>query len=784
VNTQYAKKGGSIANGIAPVSAWWRLIFLLLTLIVAHSSEAKNDLLQSTARFGEATEQFRRGAFDGAVVLWRQVAEDVGNSAALRLHAYLGIAAACQKMGLYQEALQSLSNARPLLKKIGDVSLAGQYYQQLGNLYLANHQHVQSLEAFVEAIAKAKQTGSAKLQAAVLNDYGNALNVSGYASDALAAHQQSLMLAREHSLAQLALNTKINIARLQLQRDDTNAAREALGDAEELLSTIQPSYEWAMTLLVLTDLERTLAPTTSDAAAVANARQRITKLQQAQAYADDAHNVRLLSLVYGYEGADLLSLGDIAQAEELTRKAIFQAAQIQANDVLYQWYWQLAKLLQKQGNLVAALEMFDKALAILTPIRQELLNGYHDSHLFFQQQIKPVYLDFVDALLLSADGLADGAAQRTALDKARDIVEGLKSAELQDYFRDECVVAQERKAMTLEQIAPGTAVLYPIVLAGRIELLLSINGEIYRRSVAVDQSQLLENALRLREFVQDPSSLRFMPYASRLYHWLIEPVKQQLVAAGIDTLIVIPDGVLRTIPFAALHSGERFLVEEFALAVTPSLKLTAGPHLKSSQATALLAGIAQSVQGFSPLPKVSTELSAIHERVGGKVLSNREYTKANLKAALAAGDYNIVHMATHSTVGATPADSFLLTYDGKLTMGDLEYLLRIGEFREHPLELLTLSACETAIGDERAALGLAGIAVKSGAKSVLASLWLVDDNATALLMNRFYTNISLRDEGHFSKAKALRAAQLNLLSDPATEHPANWAAFMLIGNWL
>jgi CHAT domain-containing protein len=134
-------------------------------------------------------------------------------------------------------------------------------------------------------------------------------------------------------------------------------------------------------------------------------------------------------------------------------------------------------------------------------------------------------------------------------------------------------------------------------------------------------------------------------------------------------------------------------------------------------------------------------------------------------------------------VGATPADSFLLTYDGKLTMTDLDYLLRMGEFRNRQVELLTLSACETAIGDERAALGLAGIAVKSGAKSVVASLWLVDDAATAQLMGSFYRSLDLRGEGAASKAKALRAAQLSMLADPATAHPAKWAAFMMIGNW-
>jgi CHAT domain-containing protein len=166
------------------------------------------------------------------------------------------------------------------------------------------------------------------------------------------------------------------------------------------------------------------------------------------------------------------------------------------------------------------------------------------------------------------------------------------------------------------------------------------------------------------------------------------------------------------------------------------------------------------------------------------VLVNGEYTTTKVAAALTRGDYGIVHMATHSVVGETPADSFLLTYDGRLTMADLERLLRAGQFRKQPVELLTLSACETAVGDERAALGLAGIAVRSGARSALATLWRVSDPAAATLMNRFYQQLSTRGATPVTKASALQAAQRSLLADPATQHPAHWAAFVLIGNWL
>jgi len=757
------------------------LLSLCGTLLLMTSQvglAAPSDFFDDRQVFAQGVQYFQQGAFDKAATAWRQVADKTESpNSALRVRAYLGVAVACQKMGLYQEALQGLAEAQSLLPEVGDATLEAQYRQQLGNLYLATHRHTESIESLAAAVKIAKQTNRQDLQAAILNDYGNALHVGGYVSDARAAHQAALTLARELQATRLAYQAALNIARLELKRGETDAAREALRDSLAMRNAIPPSYEWAMALFTAVDLERALPTATADA----GVRVRMEDLQKVLDYATTIRNSRLLSMSHGYIGKEALALGNLSEAEASLRSAVLHAAQSQAPDILYEWYWRLALVLRRQDKVDAAIAAFEQSLAVLAPIRAELLNGYHDSHDFFQAHIRPVYLDFADVLLARAD-TAEGDAERRALDRARTAVEALKSAELQDYFRDECVATQERKSMTLAQVSPTSAVLYPIVLAGRVELLLSINGELSKRSIAVDQNQLLENTLRLREFVQDSSNARFLPYANRLYRWLIEPVKQQLVGAGIDTLVVIPDGVLRTVPFAALHSGERFLVEEFALAVTPSLALTTGASTLTTQGSALLAGVAQAVQGFSPLPKVTAELSSIHDQMGGKVLSNGEYTIANLSAALAADDYSIVHMATHSTIGATPAESFLLTYDGKLTMGDLEFLLRIGEFRKQPLELLTLSACETAVGDERAALGLAGMAVKSGAKSVLASLWLVDDSATAALMNRFYRNLDLRG-GNSSKAKALRAAQLNLLAEPATEHPANWAAFMLIGNW-
>ncbi|MCP4701978.1 MAG: CHAT domain-containing protein [Gammaproteobacteria bacterium] len=144
--------------------------------------------------------------------------------------------------------------------------------------------------------------------------------------------------------------------------------------------------------------------------------------------------------------------------------------------------------------------------------------------------------------------------------------------------------------------------------------------------------------------------------------------------------------------------------------------------------------------------------------------------------------YHIVHLATHARFYADPTKTFILTHDGKLDLQRLEQLLRAGRFHSTPVDLMMFSACETAKGNERAALGLGGVTVKTGVKSALASLWKVDDKATAELSTAFYRH--LRNYPHLNKAQALQQAQQELLKYPEYRHPAFWAGFLLIGNWL
>jgi CHAT domain-containing protein len=162
-------------------------------------------------------------------------------------------------------------------------------------------------------------------------------------------------------------------------------------------------------------------------------------------------------------------------------------------------------------------------------------------------------------------------------------------------------------------------------------------------------------------------------------------------------------------------------------------------------------------------------------------LLNTQFKVLNVQSRLKEQPFTILHIASHGTVGKDVEQSFILAYDDKITMDRLADLVGLLQFRESPLELLTLSACETAAGDDRAALGLAGVAIKAGARSALATLWQVDDAATSELVEEFYQQLQ---DPSVSKAIALQRAQMKILKEPERAHPSYWAPFLLINNWL
>jgi CHAT domain-containing protein len=392
-----------------------------------------------------------------------------------------------------------------------------------------------------------------------------------------------------------------------------------------------------------------------------------------------------------------------------------------------------------------------------------------------------VYFELADVLLQRAASYAEQAQSEPYLREARDVIELFKVGELRDYFRDDCVDAARAKATHLETVSENTAVIYPILLTDRIELLVSLSAGIQRVSISVNVDTLTEEIRQFRYYVEKRSTREYLPHSQQLYHWLVRPLEPLLLGFAIETLVFVPDGPLRTIPMAALHDGKQFLIAKYAVATTPGLTLTDPRPLRREKILAFSAGLTEAVRGFPPLPNVSDELETVKSLYSGTSLLDQNFVVSNVERALKDQSFSIVHIASHGQFESDVKNSFVLAFDDKLTMDRLDQFVGLFRFRDEPLALLTLSACETAAGDDRAALGLAGVAIKAGARSALATLWFINDEASSALVSEFYRQLH---DTSVSKAVALQRAQLKLLEHPIYRHPAYWAAFLLLNNWL
>jgi CHAT domain-containing protein len=491
---------------------------------------------------------------------------------------------------------------------------------------------------------------------------------------------------------------------------------------------------------------------------------------------------RALSYAEGHLGGLYAERGRRDEALYLTRRAIAAGERAEAADALYRWHWQAGRLAWQQGDGNAALASYRRAVQIVEETRQESLARYGASAAYFRQAVAPVYVDLVNALLQGAGRVPDPTASERLLAEALGVLELFRAAELRDYFRDECVVEFEARARPLGQVSDTAAIVYPIPLPDRLELLVGLpGGRLERFSVDVPGERVARTARRLREALQHPAPVFDPTDSETLYGWLVAPYAEALRDAGVDTLVFVPDGALRAVPMTALHDGEGFLVERYAVVVTPGLSLPDPQPFDGEGAHFLLAGVSESVQNFEALPAVPGELEAIQALYGGEVMLDAAFATRALEQEVETRDPSVVHLATHAVFRGDPSESFLLTYDGRLTMDRLGELVGRTRYRERPLELLMLSACETAAGDERAALGLSGVAVRAGARSAVGSLWSISDEAAQALVVGFYGELK---GSRVSKAEALRRAQQALLDDPRYAHPFYWSPFLLIGNWL
>ena len=736
------------------------------------------------ALLSEGGASYQRGDFEAAQHDWLTAADTfrAENDARGQGESLVKAAAASQGMGDFQLAVLQLEEARRLAEQAGDKRRLADILNQLGSARLLLRDTTAAEPLLTEALRLAWDLQITALEASVLDNLGSLRQLQGDDNAALELYARCLGLADKADNTALVARTATNAGELALETEAYQTADTYLTRARSSANLMSDSHNKVYLLIRIARLQYRLADT-SPVRKAELVLSSYSGLRDAAAIAERLIDPRAESWAWGYLGTLYENQGRTDEAQNLTRRAIFALQGVNAPEVLYRWEWQKARLLKAEGNSREALKVYRSAIDQLVSVRSELANSLEDTHVSYHRLVGPLFLEYADLLLKEGEAINDpGAIQHTLLE-ARNTVELLKSVELQDYFQDDCVSLTLARVKGLEEtLSAHTAVIYPILFQDRTDLLLSTRDGLSRHSVPISAQQITTEAHDFRHMLEKLTTRQYLRPAQRLYDWLIRPLETDLAAHDIDTLVIVPDAALRIIPMAALHDGKEFLVQKYALASTPSLELTDPRPLRTENMDLLLNGLTEPVQGFPGLPNVSEELQAIQAMYGGRILENSAFTIGAFREQLAEHPFSIVHIASHGKFEGKVKDSFILTYDGKLTMDDLERYVGLSRVRaDHPVELLTLSACQTAVGDDWAGLGLASVAIKAGARSALATLWYVNDQVTSALVSGFYRQLG---KPGMTKAKALQQAQLAILEDMRYGHPAYWAPYLLIGNWL
>jgi CHAT domain-containing protein/tetratricopeptide (TPR) repeat protein len=807
----YQQQGNTIAQAIAlsnlaltynQLGDWTQAseaISSSLNLFARSPNWAERPLATAQALDIQGRLQLAQGQPEKALDTWQQSAQYYKqlNNRTLLTRNQIEQSRALQALGLYERAIALLSELEQTLRsqsdsltKVAELRSLGEALRVAGDLDLSRQRLQEGL-----AIAERLEVNSS-----------NADDVK----EAIALTQLSLgntaRARQDNSIAlnwyQQAANTKVATTQLQsnLNRFSLLIETAKISDAQALLPQIQrqlqdlPSNR--TTVFARINLAQSLAKGAPKFSRAQSAALLSAAVGQSKQLGDRRTQAYALGLLGGlYEQTQQWSIAD-----DLTRQALQLTLSTNAADVTYLWLWQLGRILKAQAqngidvakNRTEAIASYEEALKTLQSLRLDLASINVDQQFSFQQSVEPVYRQLIE-LLLQSDAGADPSQDN--LVKARTTLESLQTVELQNFFREACVdipiaidrIVEQTSTLSSDRTNTSAAVIYPIILPNSIEVVLKLPNQtnLLHYSTKVERKEVEKTLRDLRKQITQPETVRSLQdLSAQVYDWLIRPAANQLSNNQIGTLVFVLDGFLKNIPMAALYDGKHYLVETYAIALTPGLELLPPQPLKRQEIRLLFAGLSRSVDGFSALTAVEQEKDGILAEIPqAVVLLDRDFTAKALQNQIEQAPFQIVHLATHGKFSSDRTQTFIRTLDRRVNVDELNRILQTREqVQPTAIQLLTLSACQTAEGDERAALGLAGVAVRAGARSTLASLWSIDDRSSAFLMVEFYRH--LVENPSVSKSFALRQAQLTLVKHPNYNHPSYWAPYVLLGNWL
>lgn len=492
--------------------------------------------------------------------------------------------------------------------------------------------------------------------------------------------------------------------------------------------------------------------------------------------ADTLSNLRLKSQAYGTLGKLYLQAEQVEDALNVFDTALKLAQSVNEDSLAYQWSWSIAQIYQQQGERTQAIAAYDTTLKHLNQVRTMLVSANSDLQFSYTESVEPVYHGYLKLLL---------STPKPDLQLVLNTHQQLRVAELENFLK--CGKLNAVNVSQSEQSDNATQI-HILKLDNQVEVIVQNHEGIYRhRPNSALVNRALFNFLVMVDDVQFPNtSERLFQHDSQvLYKQLIAPIQQYLPKEG--TLTFYLDSHFQNLPISLLHDGNAYLVKKYSVQIALQTQLKRVQGKTNGKLKVLFAGLSEESPSFKnpdvptylqPLPDVEDELAEVQE-ISEKTtpLINSKFTTDSLKTALNS-ETPIVHIASHGTFSSNLENTMILAYNEPINALKFHDLIsQKSDLGQAAIELLILSACQTAKGDKRSALGIAGMAVQAGSKNILASQWLVDSKATTQLITVFYQGLN----NELSNAEALQQAQIKLIDSKQYSHPYYWGAFTLVG---
>lgn len=743
---------------------------------LANTHAVLHKFSSAAALYEEAVELAARA---GVPVTQAEIEGNIGNFALLR--------------GRYDQALDYLERSRRRYEFLGMPHQSALAEREIADAYLELNLVPEAAEIYARVTGTFATLGLRADEARALASRGRAELLSGNDNDALSLLKRSRELYQAEGNKVGEALVLLTQAQLHHAHGDDHAARELAVQAETDLSAFGGWHQILLARWLRADVERTLDHT-----------DEAQQLFESTINDSTVHGQpQIIERSYTGLGLVAIAKGETAAAERHFRNAIAVTEELRAplpgeefktaffaNKLVP--YNELVRICLAAGD-----ERLSEALTLVESARSRALVDSLGAENLHENLVAP--RDAFEANLLEQIGElreelnylykeinqpVDGHGQRRRevqqelRDRERKVLEITRqlhhrresaSSPLQSFDVHQLQQQLSEDTVLVEYTALGDELLAFVVTREKVHVArnlasLATIGE-HLNALRFQIETLRFGARAIRRHLTTLTE-KINVYLRQLHEELIDPLKQMLRRK----LIIVPYAALHYLPFPALYDGRKYLIEHCEISYAPSAAilqqcLQRGEHNLNH---ALLMGVSD-----EQTPRITNEIQSLSEVFPGATTFVGENATTEVLRRNSAGA-GVVHLACHGQFRSdNPLFSALRLADGWFTVRDA-YSLKLDN------ALVTLSACETganviAPGDEL--IGLARGFFSAGARSVLLSLWMVDDETTEQMMVDFYQETRTGR----SLSASLRAAQLKMLETKS--HPFFWSPFVLVGHW-